>query len=222
MVRSTLITVTGSALLQPILDLTSSLLRSSPRKMIAGRIGGLENGYAISVVLLLAVALESFVGRVSYLQGQLPRGGAPKLPGTSVPDYIATLRKSFRLKKSLTEVFVLRDVIAHGHVWELEISDHETHLQVLHGATLLAGYGDKKHKRVLNQNTRRSSALALNLVPSAVGLREVYKVVDVVWRTLDFLAKKGLIERQAFSYRGRLNGKPFDFWDVRQLLKDAA
>lgn len=222
MPRSTIITVTGSEYLQPVLDLASSLLRNAPRKIIAGRVGGLENGYAISIVLLLVVALESWVGRVSYLQSKLLRGGKPKQPKVSVPDYIASLRKSFRLKKSLTDVFVLRDTIAHGHVWELDISDHETHIQVLHQATLLAGYGDTKHQRTLNQRTRKSSALGLSLVPSAVGTRDVAKVVDVIWRTLDFLAKRGLIERAAFSYRGRLSGRLFDFWELRQVLKDAA
>jgi hypothetical protein len=222
MPRNTVITVTGSAFLQPVLDLAVPLLRNAPRKLTAGRIGGLENGYALSMVLLLVVALESWVGRVSYLQAQLPKGGLPKPPKQSVPDYIASLRKSFRLKKSLTDVFVLRDAIAHGHVWELEISDHETHVQVLHRATLLTGYGDTKHQRTLNPTTRRSSALRLNLVPSAVGTKEVAKVLDVVWRTLDFLAKHDLLERAAFSYRGRLNGKPFEFWDLRQTLRDAA
>ena len=103
----TIITVTGSAYFQPILDLADRLLQKPPRKVVAGRIGGLENGYALSIVLLLVVALESFVGRVSYLQSQSPKG-KPKRPRTPVPDYLADLRKSFGLQKSLTEVFVLR------------------------------------------------------------------------------------------------------------------
>jgi hypothetical protein len=222
MPRATIVTVNGSALLQPILDLSAPLFRGLPRKLTAGGIGGLENGYAISIVLLLVVALESWIGRVSYLQSQLPRGGKPKPMKLSVPEYIGLLRKSFRMKKSLSDVFVLRDVIAHGHVWELEISDHETHGQVLHHAALLAGYGDKKHQGTLNQSTRRSSALSLNLVPSAVGIKDVAKVLDVIWKTMDFLAERGLIERSAFSYSGRLNRKPFDFWDLRQILRDAA
>jgi hypothetical protein len=222
MPRNTIITVAGSAYLQPVLDLTASLLRNAPRKVVAGRVGGLENGYAISIVLLLVVALESWVGRVSYLQSQLPKGGKLKPYKRSVPDYIASLRKSFRLQRSLTDVFVLRDVIAHGHVWELEISDHETHTQVLHKAKLLSGYGDDKHKKTLVTSTRRSSALGLSLVPSAVGTREVAKVIDVIWRTLDFLAKRNLIERAAFTYQGRFNGRLYDFWELRQALKNAA
>jgi hypothetical protein len=217
----TLITVTGSSYFQPILDLSEHLVKRERRKVIAGRIGGLENGYAISIVLLLVVALESYIGRVSYLQSKLPTGGKQKSPRTSVPDYLASLRKSFRLQRSLTEAFVLRDCIAHGHVWELEVSDHAAHGQVLRRATLLPGYGDYKYKVTINPRTRRSSIAGLNLVPSAVGAREVEKVLSLVWRTLDFLAKRKLIERAAFSYRGRFQGKLFDFWQLHGVLKNA-
>jgi hypothetical protein len=111
---------------------------------------------------------------------------------------------------------------AHTGTWELEVSDHETHLQVLHRATLLSGYGNNKHQCVLNANTRRSSAQGLDLVPSAVGVREVRKVADVVWKTLHFLARNSLLEPNAFEYRGRYQGRPFDFWSFRELLKNAA
>jgi hypothetical protein len=216
-----IITVTGSAYFQPILDLSERMIQRERKKLVAGRIGGLENGYAISIVLLLVVALESYVGRVSYLQSRLATGGRPKTNRTSIPDYLAQLISSFRLQKSLTEIFVLRDAIAHGHVWELEISDHAAHGQVLHKATLLPGYGDYKYKVALNPKTRRSSIGGLNLLPSAVGMNEVVKVLDLVYRTLDFLAKKNLLERAAFNYRGRFQGKLFDFWTLSEALKSA-
>jgi hypothetical protein len=217
----TIITVTGSSYFQPILDLTERLIQRERRKVIAGRIGYRENGYSLSIVLLLVVALESYVGRVRYLQGKLASGEKQTPQRISVPDYLMTLRKSFRLQKSLTEVFVLRDTIAHGHIWELEVSDHLTHGQVLHRANLLPGYGDYKYKIVLNPRTRRSSIGGLNLVPSAVGTQEVYKVLTLVWRTLEFLAKTKLLERAAFNFHGRFQSKPFDFWELRNVLKRA-
>lgn len=214
-----LVTVSGSEYFQPILDLVERLLMRERRKVVAARLGFYENGYALSIVLLLVIALESYVGRVSYLQSQLPKGGKQKGTRTSVPDYLASLRKTFRLQKSLTEVFVLRDVIAHGHIWKLEVSDHAVHGQILRGAARLPEYGDSKYKVVINPRTRRSSILGLNLVPSAVGTREVYKVFDLVWRTLDFLAKRKLIERNTFTFHGRFRGKPFDFWELRHVLR---
>ena len=221
-VAHTLITVTGSSYFQPVLDLVERMLQRERKQLVAGRIGGLENGYALSVALLLIVALESYIGRVSYLQGKLAKGGRQKPSRQPVPDYLAELRRSFRMQKSLTEVFVLRDAIAHGHVWELEVSDHMVRGQILRAASLLPGYGDYKYKIVLNPRTRRSSILGLNLVPSAVGLGEVEKVLNMVWRTLEFLSKHKLIERAAFTYLGRFQGKLFNFWDLRAVLKNAA
>lgn len=192
--------------------------------MVAGRIGGLENGYVISTVLLLVVALESHISRISYLQSKRPCGGSPRDRGMSVPDYLATLRKSFGLQKSLTEAFAPRDAIAYGHVWELEVSEHLTHGQILRGAILLPGYGDGKYKVALNPRTRRSSICGFNLVPSAVGAREVHKVLTLVWRTLEFLATNKLIEmieRAAFHYRGRFQGRIFDAWELLSVLKNS-
>lgn len=178
----TIVTVTGFTYFQPILDLAERLLQRERRKVVAGRVGERENGYSLSIVLLLVVSLESYVGRVSYLQRRDPKGKV-KPPRTTVPDYLATLRKSFGLQKSLTEVFVLRDVIAHGHVWELTVSDHAAHGQILRRADLLPGYGDYKYKVAINPSTRCTSINGLNLVPSAVGREEVFKVFNLVRRT---------------------------------------
>ena len=101
------------------------------------------------------------------------------------------------------------------------MSDHSVHGQVLRGAKLLPGYGDYKYQVALNPRTRRSSIGGLNLVPSAVGTNEVYKVLTLVWRTLSFLARSGLLEKATFSYHGRFQGKPFEFWELRNVLKGA-
>ena len=168
------------------------------------------------------VMLESFVGRVSDLQARHGAMGKTKAFRTSVPSYIAQLRKSFTLEKSLTEVFVLRDAIAHGHVWSLEVSSHERHGQQLCSAVLGKQYGNEQFKKRVNLATRRTRALALHVVPSAVGREEVIKVLDVIHRVLKFLARSRLIEPNVFSFHGRLHGKPFEFWSLPQVLRDVA
>lgn len=216
----TIVTVSGSTYFQPILDLAERLLLKERRKVVAGRVGERENGYSLSMILLLVVALESYIGRVRFLQKR-NRNGKSKPARTSVPDYLTSLRKSFGLQKSLTEVFVLRDVIAHGHVWELEISDHATHGQILRRADLLPEYGDYKYKVVINPRTRRSSINGLNLIPSAVGRDEVIKVFNIIRRTFQFLVRNGLLESAAIQFHGRLRGKPFDFWQLEEELRRA-
>lgn len=47
----TIITGTGSAYFRPILDLAERMLQKPAKKLVAGRIGGLENGYGASPAL---------------------------------------------------------------------------------------------------------------------------------------------------------------------------
>lgn len=216
------ITVVGSAYFQPILDLTERLIQRPSGRAATSCINGRENGYALSIVLLSVVMLESFVGRVSYLQEGLGSRGKAKASRTSVPSYIAGLRKSFTLEKSLIEVFVLRDAIAHGHVWSLEVMSHKNHSQVLQSAALGAQYGNEQFKKRVNPAMRRTRALGLHVVPTAVGRGEVIKVIDVIHRTLKFLARSRLIEPNVFSYRGRFQRRPFEFWSVLEVLRSEA
>lgn len=217
-----LITVVGSGYFQPILDLTERLMQQPASKLKGANLNGIENGYALSIVLLSVVMLESLIGRVSDLQARLGPKGKTKKFQTSVPLYIAELRKTFTLEKSLTEVFVLRDAIAHGHVWSLEVSSHERHGHQLLSAKLGAEYGNRQFKSRVNPVTRRTRALGLHVVPSAVGRDEVIKVLDVIHKVLKFLARSRLIEANVFSFHGRLYGKPFEFWTVMQVLRCSA
>lgn len=217
-----IITIVGSSYYQPIADLIHRLLAHERRGATTVKLGPRENGYASAVVLLLVVAFESYITRVSYLQGQRSKGGIPKKKRTSVPDYLAQLRKSFSLQKSLTEVFVLRDVLAHNHLWTLTVSDHSTKFLILRRAIKDAEFGDQKYAVFVNQRTRRTSILGLNVVPTSVGLREVAKVFNVLWRAFQFLEKAKLLERAAFDcyvrYGGNMSQK---FWKLRHVVQAA-
>lgn len=217
-----LITVVGSGYFQPILDLAERLLQRPRADVRASRVGNRENGYALSIVLLSVVMFESLIGRVSYLQRECGQQGNAKARNTPIPTYISKLRKSFTLEKSLTEVFVLRDAIAHGHVWTMEVSSHETHGQVLRSAILDPQYGNEQFKRRVHPRTRRTLALGLHVVPTAIGRDEAIKVLDVIHRTLTFLARSRLIEPNAFNHHGRFRGRPFEFWSVIDVLRNAA
>jgi len=217
-----LVTVSGSAFFQPILDLCERMLPHRFSPVIAGRRRARENDYALSIVLLSVVMLESFIGRVSFLQEQHGPKGKPRGRRTSIPEYIASLRRSFPLQKSLTEVFVLRDAIAHGHVWTLKVSDHAKHGQVLHSAALGAGFGSNTHTERVNPTTRRTRALGLHVVPTAIGTEEVIKVLSTIQKVLQFLVRRKLLEPNVIAYRGRFRGRPFDFWQVIAELRSAA
>ena len=215
------ITVVGSSYYEPIADLIDRLLARSRSGSTPVNIGHRENGYCCSIVLLLVVTLESYVTRVNFLQRQKGRKGKRKLKGASVPDYLASLRKKFSLKKSLTEVFVLRDLLAHNHLWTQTVSQHKTHYLILRDAVLDPEFGDYKYSVSVNQKTRRTKVLGLNVVPTKVGLSEVVKVFGVIWRVLSFLQRSKLLEPAAFRGSVRFQGKTQEFWELRHVVKSA-
>lgn len=219
------ISVVASAYCLPITDLVEKLLAQAPRKVVAGNVAHSENGYALAIVLLLVVMLEAYIGRVNDLQirkgtrgkPRPPRG--PRQPAVSIPDYILLLRKSFGLQKSLTEVFVLRDVIAHGHVWTLTTKQKEYENPVLLSAQLGLLYGDGKYRAAINPKTNRTKITGLNLIPSAIGVREVAKVFDLVWKVLEFLVRHRLLERNVMSYGIRFKRQRLNFWELRHVVR---
>lgn len=215
------ITVGATGYCQPIADLIHRLSKLAQQRVVAGRSAYQERGYAASIVLLLVVMLESYVGRVSFLQTQLGARGRPKPTQMPVPKYLAYLRKSFRLERSLTEVFVLRDAIAHGHVWRLYEANQGKRSPTLTRAVREPNYGNKAFEVSLNPRTRRSRVLSLNLMPAALSRREVAKVFSIVWRTLDYLTMRGLLERAALNATIRFGDKRVDFWELRHVFQPA-
>lgn len=216
-----IITVVGSSYYEPIADLVDRLLLRPRPTSTTVNVGVRENGYCCSIVLLLVVVLESYVARVSFLQRQKGAKGTPKLRRVSVPDYLASLRKSFTLQKSLTEVFVLRDALAHNHLWTQTVSHHKTRYLILRNAQLDPEFGDYKYTVSVNHRTRRTKARGLNIVPTKVGLIEVAKVFDVIWRVLSFLRRTRLLEPAAFGGNVRFRGKMRPFWELRHVVRTA-
>ena len=215
------ITVVGQRYFQPILDLAQMLLSRPTGEMTSSCLGHHENSYSLCIVLLSVVMFESLVGRVNFKQKSLGIEGKPIQKREPIPKYISRLRKSFTLEKSLSEVFVLRDVIAHGHVWLLESSSTTGQHSQLRNATKGEEYGNNAFKDRVNLKTQRTKALGLHVVPTAIGRQEVVKVLDTIFRTLQFLAHSQLIEPVAFSFPGRFKGHPFDFWSIVDVLRNA-
>jgi hypothetical protein len=206
------ISIVGASYCQPLMDLIERLLALRARREEKDTLSPAENGYACAAVLLLALIAESFVQRVVYLQHEHLK---PKPTHKRPPDFMGGLSKSFRLRKSLHEVFVLRNAIAHNHVWE----GTKARSGYAAKAKLLNGYGNEDLRRVLKATTRKSKAAGLHLMPTEVDARDVERVFSIVQRTLDFLVAKKYIEASAIRYRGRFEGKPFDFWEVGAILR---
>jgi hypothetical protein len=124
-----------------------------------------DNIYATSIILLTVASLESYATRLRYFKGITTASRK-----FTVGNYIKHVFHDFRLVKAVTEVFVLRDVIFHNHLWEIDFSWRPVKLQ---RASLVKDREDKKFADVVNPTTRRTRNLRLHIVPMRVDRRDV-------------------------------------------------
>jgi hypothetical protein len=152
---SNLITIVGTSYFQPIVDLVIHLQTSSPEgSHDEVHVSPRENGYAAAICLLSVVALESFLMRVRYIKHGDPTPGALKMFRHLYPAYPRT--------DDVVEAFVVRDLLAHNHLWEVKYSWEEegnstTLLEALHTFG-----GDDKYKDHVDTAERRTKGLQLS------------------------------------------------------------
>ena len=113
--RETLVTVLGSAYFQPIADLVERLTRSKPPRPTRVKSTHDESGYSAACVLLLVAMFESYASRVRFAQA-----GVVQDSDRSAIDVVLSVWPKLRHKKALQDVYVLRDLLMHGHLWEIE------------------------------------------------------------------------------------------------------
>jgi hypothetical protein len=183
------VTVMGSDYFQPVVVLCEALLRTKPDPLeLNAMTSPRERGYAASICLLAVVCFESFMRRVRYLKknnlSQRQRNEKSML---------GLFRKLFpdhRLTCMLTEVYVLRDAIAHGHLWEVSYDLDDNWDQHVKQAIRDSIDDNKKFDAAVDLSTRQTRKLGLNVLPSRVNRTDVAKVLDIIFEALRFLQKE--------------------------------
>jgi hypothetical protein len=116
--QSNLVTIIGEGYLQPIADLVEKwLARRPPPPPNRVQSGFYENGYAAAGVLLLVAMFESYVSRLRYIQDA--KGKAVPTNMRKATEVVHHVFPHLRHKKALADVYVLRDVLIHSHLWEI-------------------------------------------------------------------------------------------------------
>jgi len=107
------VSVLFASLLQPIVDLFDLMEQKAPKGPNEVQASTVENGYGAAIAVLTVLVIESVCNRVRYVRGDAARKGA-----------VHPLRglKAGGLADDVDELFVLRDVIAHNHLWEATIA----------------------------------------------------------------------------------------------------
>src|SRR6266496_1073377 len=169
-------------LLQPIADLCEQIRRLSSAEPNEVQTSPMENGYAISIIALAAFLLEGACGRARYVSGSDQKR-------RSAPD---TLRHfgGNDLADTVEEIFVVRDAIAHAHLWTARISWAENNLQFAQQPVRLPGYGDKKFKRIVDPSSRTTRQLKLDVFPTRIHRHTAIVVLKECAEALHFLESK--------------------------------
>lgn len=103
---------------------------------------------------------ESILNRMKYLEKEDASSKAL--------DFVKKTEWAQPFYDSLLEIFVVRDVIAHNHIWEAAIYWDENFDMKLDEAHIIEGYGDRKFREVANHYTRQTTKLHLNLFPTRI------------------------------------------------------
>ena len=214
--RDSLVTVVGSAYFQPITDLMERLLRRKPPRPNRVKSGHDEHGYSAAIVLLLVAMFESYMSRVRFIQ---PTRVAAKV--RSAQDVVLAVFPKFKHKKALAEVYVLRDLLMHSHLWEIEYEWGGPVPMVLKDAKLHPGYGDQKFRDRVDMKTHRTKAIGLSVFPSRVDRRDVLKVFDTLWKTLIRFQKQDLNQVSVSNLHVRFRGQSVLFASLRDEIQNA-
>ncbi len=138
----------------------------------------LDRGHAMACIALLAFALEAAGARLVM---------AEVVPAAESLEAIAATLADDDRREELDELLVLRNSVAHGHVWRVK---HEWGPGAGESTVDRRAYGreDARYRRVVPAGSTTTRRLGLHVVPGEVTADDVQRCIPVVVRTFDHLA----------------------------------
>jgi hypothetical protein len=209
------ITIVASAYFQPIADLLDKLLSRPIAKPGPAGVGEHENGYSAALVVLLIAVLESYTSRVRIMRKSEISGDM------NTPALLSKLFPALPTKDELVEVCLVRNVVAHNHVWHLDVSDfHNAGAPTIANPRELGFKPNQNYDVVVDVTTRTTRLLRLNISPTSVDRTDVWKVFDVTWRTLKHMNATNFSDTPLGGSTVIFRGKRREFADLLQELKN--
>lgn len=188
----------GSGYLHPISSLCETLNSFNLTGSNEVQASVMEHSYSAAIIILAVLLVESITNEAQVNQNA-------KL--LKPIDYIRETYPSSDFGDILTEVFVVRDVIAHSHIWIAQFYYDQTDMKLI-STYLREGYGDKKYKEIVNSKERKTRKLGINVFPTKLSRKDVMIVLKTVTEFLLFHEKNhpkyvGISEKFV-RYRGQM------------------
>lgn len=140
-----------------------------------------ENGYSCSIISLSVFCIESFIARIRYID---------KDNLSQKKDALHYVRNKFSKDNifcsKISELFVLRDLIAHNHLWEVTYEFDENYNEINIKKTKFEGWGNKMFSNNTDLTTEKTKILGLDIIPTRIGKDDANKVLGVL---KEFLGK---------------------------------
>lgn len=145
-----------------------------------------EHSRAAAAIVLSVLGIEAYRNRVYCLEKREVCSSV----SNSLCDMITEKSSNFparKLKDLLEEVFVVRDVIVHNHIYEVTVTYQGFNIKG-HRQRLLQGRTDDlKYKRHVNKRTKKTKLLKLNVQPTKISFEDIFKVLLVVDLTIKIM-----------------------------------
>ncbi len=176
--KDKIITVIASAYFEPISDLLNNLLKRSNGKVNDVQTSIAENGYCVALCILLVACFESYIMRDIYFK---------KDPKIKKPlDYIKKYHNDFPYLVEVTECYIIRDLLLHNHIWEIEHSSYG--FKIINSA-ISPFSGDVKFNENVNLISRMTNKLELNIIPTRINRNDVKKVLRIIWESSNYFSR---------------------------------
>lgn len=197
---------------RPLLLLLEKLVERE-REGLEGIIANqFETDWSISAILIDAVMLECWLGWVRFHKDvQAPETRS----ALRFYRYLQTQHEG--MLPDIDEIFVIRDVVAHNHIWNIdyEWGDDGTTLRSL---THVEG-GDRKFLEALTFESGTSVEMALHLIPSIIDRTDVFKVVCRTVNAMIGLVDLNLLLPQSLTDQGGFKGRRITLRDLPSMLE---
>ena len=214
--KANYISVFGQRLVEPIFTLLHRLSAEPYAGVNEVQTGGRENGYSVSVCLLLVVLLESMLVRARSVT-LTKRSGNDRHP----LDFLKSAYPDCPLLADVEEVFVLRDVIAHNHIWHVQFAQDPDNWMKLVERELDEASGDKKFEKVVDVTVGTTKRLKLKVIPTQIDRYDVATVLKVVLAIIRFIDDRENGQLAIWNLNGLFGKDILDMWEVAQQLEDS-
>lgn len=179
-----IVTIIGCSYFQPITDLVAKMIAAKRPAPDSSSAGFRENGYAVSISILLVALLESFVARLRFCRND-------ELPGsTNIPDLLLHMFPDLPNHREIMDIFLVRNIILHNHIWNIDVRNSPDSAPTLKTPHDLKTKTNKNYADLVDQVERKTKCMKLNASPTSIDREDVFKIFNSVWETLKFMNKK--------------------------------